>query len=258
MKVLGVHSLTHDSGAALCEEGKITYAVEEERLSRIKHHPGIEVGGTPPYHAVQYVLKESGLETRDVDLIVHTGWPGDDFMRLDLIRRLYRDFSRELDKDLNKTLFVDHHLSHAASAYYASGFNDALTVVIDGAGDWNSTSAYLSKNRKLEKVDEYFLDQSLGFMYSRAAKLLGFGNFGFGEGKLTALASYGTPTADFRTIVTLENGRYKLNPDYYENFKRFKRGCNSELTEDHQNFAALVQHTLGNTVLYLLDNLHEK
>ena len=157
MKILGVHSFTHNLGAAICENGRITYAVEEERFSRIKHHPVIEHGGKPPYSSIQYVLERSGIDLKSVDAIVHSGWPGDNLNKPDAARKSYREFSRELDKSGDKTLFVDHHMSHAASAYYASGFDRSLAVVIDGGGDWLSTSLYSCENGKIERVDEYFL-----------------------------------------------------------------------------------------------------
>lgn len=257
MKVLGIHSLTHDLGTALCVDGNIKYAVEEERLSQIKHHPGIEVEGYPPLKSLNWILNQEGLSLDKVDKIVHVGWPGDEFMRLDLIRGRYREFAKELDPKGKKTTFVSHHKAHAASAYYASGFSDALVLSIDGAGDWISSSLYVGKEEELKKIDEYFIDQSLGFMYSRASKLLGLGQFGFSEGKLTALAAYGQPIRSFPPIVLIEGDRYKLAEGYYEVFKEFK--CTEEnLTQRHKDFAATVQKTLEDTVIHILNVAHEK
>ena len=107
MKILGVHSLTHNLGAALCIDGKIRAAVEEERFSKIKHHPGIEVEGREPWQSVEWVLSDSGISPDDIDLFVHVGWPGYDFARLDIIRRRFREFARSLDPKRDRTLFVD-------------------------------------------------------------------------------------------------------------------------------------------------------
>jgi carbamoyltransferase len=258
MKVLGVHSLTHDLGAALCIDGEITHVVEEERLSRIKHHPGIEVEGTEPRLSIEWVLAESGLSLSEIDLIAHVGWPGEDFMRLDLIRRRFRDFACTLDPSGKKTLFVDHHRAHAASAYYAAGFESALVGAIDGQGDWISTSLYLGHGRELKKIDEYFVDQSLGFMYSRAARLLGLGDFGFGEGKLVALAGYGQEIPDFSPPVILEGDRYRIVDGYYEKtFLPFRRS-EGELTQEHKDFAATVQITLERVIIHILSRAAQK
>ncbi len=259
MKVLGVHSLTHDLSATLSIDGNIRYAVEEERLSRIKHHPGIEVEGNPPYKSIEWILRESGISLKDLDLIVHAGWSGDNFMKLDIIRERFRKFAKELDPKGKKTLFVDHHRAHAASAFYGSGFESGLVLAIDGCGDWISTSIYIGKGSELKKVDEYFFDQSLGFMYSRAARLLGLGDFGFGEGKLTALAAYGKPIEGFPSPVVLEQGRYRMVDRYYENnFVKFKRRKEKKLSQRQIDFGATVQSVLEKTIIYILSNAAEK
>ena len=172
MRVLGVHSLTHDSSVCLCESGRIIYALEEERMSGFKHHPGIEVEGLPPFGALGWILQQANITLEEIDRIVHVGWEGSAFMNLDIIRQRYRDFANHLAPGHTKTTFVSHHRAHAASTYYGSGFNKALVLAIDGAGDWTSTSLYIGRGTELIKVDEYPLDESLGFMYSRAQNCL--------------------------------------------------------------------------------------
>ncbi len=257
MKILGVHSVTHDTGAALCEDGKIRYAAEEERFTRIRHSPGLETCGKPPYSSIRYVLEQSGTDLNDIDAIVHVGWPGDNLARIDPIKKAYREFAKELDSSGNKTIYVDHHMAHAASSFYASGFDSALTVVIDGGGDWLATSLYVTENKKLERVDEYFLDQSLGFMYTRAARVLGLGGFGFGEGKIMALAAYGNPLENFPPIISTRGDRYRLDQDYYERFKNFTVG-NGGLEKRHMDFAATVQTELEHAVLHVIDRAYER
>ena len=248
MKILGVHSLTHDVGAALSINGKITAAVEEERLSRIKHHSGIEEEGSEPIKSINWVLSEAGVTKDEIDLFVHVGWPGSDFMQLDIIRNRFRKFAKCLDPQGDRTLFVDHHKAHAASAFYASGFKESLVLSIDGQGDWISTSLYLGCGKELKKIDAYYVDQSLGFMYSRAAKTLGLGNFGFGEGKMLGLAAYGKPIVDFPAPVILEGERYRIIEKYCEKtFKRFQIG-NEGLKRIHKDFAATIQIYLESTV----------
>ena len=257
MKVLGVNSLTHNSGVALCVDGKIKYAVEEERFSRIKHHGGIEVEGKPPYKSLEWVLSQAGISLSDIDKIVHAGWPGDNFLKLDIIRKRFREFAGELDPEDKKSSFVDHHEAHAASAYFASGFNDALALSIDGSGDWISTSFYIGKGHELKKVDEYFVDQSIGFLYSRAAQIIGLGGFGCGEGKLVALAAYGKPLDSFPSPIELSEGRYRLNKNYFDSFKKFKNDGKT-YSQEHKDFAATIQNALENLVEYLVNNLYNK
>lgn len=257
MKILGIHSMTHDSGVALCENGKITYAIEEERFSRIKHHPGIEIEGKPPLKSLKWVLEESGLKLNDIDKIVHIGYPGETFLKLDLIKNRFREFAKELDLKGEKTIFVGHHDAHAASAYYASGFEKSIVISIDGAGDWISTAIYIAVGLNIKKVDEYFINQSLGFMYTRAAEILGLGGFGTGEGKLIALAAFGKPIKNAPKIITLNNGRYKLDENYLNWFKQFK--CEKDQWQQiHKDFAATVQKILEETVQYILSSTHKK
>ena len=257
MKILGIHSLTHDSGVCLYKNGKVAYALEEERLSRIKHHPGIEVEGKPPLLSLSWTLKEANLQLKEIDKFVHVGWKGDKFMKLDLARNRFRDFAKSLDPDTTRTSFVPHHKAHAASAYYASGFDDALVLVVDGAGDWTSTSLYIGEGRELRKVDEYPPDQSLGFLYSKAAKIIGLGDFGFGEGKMTALAAYGTQIHGFPQIIKTNDGKYTIEQDYFDHFMKYKKE-NGELTQTQKDFAFMVQTALENAIIDILNFAHNK
>lgn len=259
MNILGVHSITHDVGAALFQNNQLSSAVEEERLSRIKHHPGIQFRGSPPYKSIKFLLQQSSLKMNDVNLIVHVGWPGSDDEPLDVMKRVYRDFAKTLDKDLQKTIFVDHHHAHAASSYYASGFDKALVIVIDGHGDYISTSIYIGEGleKPLKKIADYHVDQSLGIFYTRAAKTLGLGNLGFGEGKMMALASYGKVMKDFLNIITFENGRYQIG-EYKELFRKFERKPYEKIKKIHKDFAATIQYLLTTTVLRIIKEARER
>src|SRR3989338_2383469 len=258
MKILGIHSITHDVSAALCENGIITHAVEEEKLSRIKHHPGIQFGGGPPIKSIEYLLRKLKKGIGDVDLIVHVGWPGSDKEPLDFMRKTYRDFANKLDNGLKKTIFVDHHLSHAAAAYYGSGFGDSIILVVDGHGDYIATSIYLARESDIEfkKVAEYFVDQSLGMMYTRAAKTIGLGDLGYGEGKMSALAAYGN-TLKILPLVDFNDERYILK-DYFKFFSKFKRDPKDNILKKHIDFAATIQDTLERSVIYILTKTYKK
>ncbi|MFH1917079.1 MAG: carbamoyltransferase C-terminal domain-containing protein [Nanoarchaeota archaeon] len=259
MKVLGIHSFTHDVGVALAIDGRIAYAVEEERLSRNKHHLGIEAEGTPPYRSLEFVLSEAGLTLDNIDRIVHVGWEGSDYLKMDFAGSRYRAFAKELDPTLKKTGFISHHLAHAASAYFSSGFSRALVLSIDGVGDFVSTSLWLGEGGALKKIDQYMLEDSIGFLYSKASRLLGLGKFGYGEGKMTALAAYGHRLKDFPNIISLENGRYSVRQDYPAIFQPFER-ANPDLpfTQEQKDFAATIQLLLEETVEYILDAARKK
>lgn len=258
MKILGVHSLTHDVGAALFDGGTITYAVEEEKLSRVKHHPGIQFGGTPPVHSVEYIKSKLTKGLDDVDFFVHVGWPGSNDEPLDIAKRMYRDFALQLDSENKKTIFVTHHLAHAASAYFASGFSQSIVIVVDGHGDYIATSVYLAKKGEylFKKIEEYFVDQSLGMMYTRAAKTLGLGGLGYGEGKLSALAAYGKPIKQIQ-LIDIEENRYFIN-EYSNVFAKYKREKNETLTQNHIDFAATVQEAIEKAILHTLNEIWKK
>lgn len=252
MIVLGINSYTHDVGAALCIDGKIKYAVEEERLSRQKHHLGIEANGTPPRLAVAHVLNDARITINEVDRIVHVGWKGTDYLKLDLAGKVLREYAKELDSEEKKTSFVHHHLAHAVSAFYGSGFDNGLVAAIDGLGDWVSTSLWIGNGNKLEKIDQYQMEDSLGFMYSKASRVLNLGKYGYGEGKMTALAGYGERIADFPTIVEVKNGRYKIVGDYNKIFEKFVKEKDKPYTKEQKDFATTVQLILEETVIKIL------
>jgi carbamoyltransferase len=252
MIVLGINSYTHDVGAALCIDGKIKYAVEEERLSRQKHHIGIEANGTPPRLAVEYVLEEAGISLNEVDRIVHVGWKGTDYLKLDLAGRVLREYAKEIDPSEKRTSFVHHHLCHAASGYYASGFDEGLVASIDGVGDWVSTSLWIGKDGKLEKVDQYPIEDSLGFMYSHASRILGLGKFGYGEGKMTALAGHENRIVSFPPLVEVNNGRYKIVGDWELLFEKYKKDADKPYSQEQIDFATTVQLILEETIIEIL------
>ncbi len=261
MIILGVNSYTHDVGAALCMDGKIAYAVEEERLSRQKHHLGIEANGTPPRLAVAHVLDDAGITIDQVDRIVHVGWRGTDYLKLDLAGKALREYAKELDPQEKKTSFVHHHLAHAASTFYASGFSEGLVAAIDGLGDWIATSLWIGKGDKLEKIDQYAMEDSLGFMYSDASRVLGLGAHGYGEGKMTALAGYGKRMTDFPELIRLKNGRYSIVADYNTLFEKFRKDPNMPYTQEQKDFATTIQLTLEETVMSILTHaskVHEQ
>lgn len=214
MKVLGIH-IGHDSSAALIVDGRIVADVAEERFVRIKHYCGL------PIHSVDYCLKSQSLSMADIDAIaVPTsasvpdlnflfGLKGATAERKTAQRRAL-DFVREIlnkpdarpplyiknfpIKKSTEIVHVDHHLAHAASAYYTSGTAEKqLIVTSDGAGDGVSMAVWRGENGRIEKLQTFPVSASLGWFYSNVTEALGWWH-GDGEGKTMGLAPYGDHT----------------------------------------------------------------
>src|SRR3954468_6659480 len=189
MRILGISAFYHDSAAALIEDGDIVAAAQEERFTRKKHDPGF------PRHAIDFVLREGGTGPQGVDYVVFYEKPFLKFERLletylafapkgfasfakampvwlreklfqknllkDDLRPLLGDF--DFDKRL---LFTEHHVSHAASAFYPSPFKEAAVLTLDGVGEWATTTAGIGQGSKLEITREIHFPHSLGLLYS--------------------------------------------------------------------------------------------
>ncbi len=215
MRVLGISAFYHDSAAALIEDGDIVAAAQEERFSRKKHDARF------PRHAVDFCLKQAGLSLDEVDFAVFYDKPFLKFERLletylafapkglrsfrmamplwvreklfqkDLLRRTLKDHGPAFDWE-HKLLFAEHHVSHAASAFFPSPFDEALILTMDGVGEWATTSVALGQQNKLEVIKEIHFPHSLGLLYSAFTYYTGF-RVNSGEYKLMGLAPYGRP-----------------------------------------------------------------
>lgn len=213
MKILGISAFYHDSAAAYIENGQIVAAAQEERFTRKKHDPAF------PTHAVQYCLSEAGVQLSDLDAIVFYDKPLLKMERLletyyaftpkglysfltaipvwlkekmFLKRMLYEELFaiQKFDKKKVKLLFPEHHLSHAASAFYPSPFEDAAILTLDGVGEWATASIGHGQGNKLSILKELKFPHSLGLLYSAFTYFLGF-KVNSGEYKLMGLAPYG-------------------------------------------------------------------
>ena len=189
MRVLGISAFYHDSAAALVEDGRIVAAAQEERFTRKKHDSSF------PKNAIAYCLEEAGVELDELDHAVFYDKP---FLKFERLLETYltfapRGFSSfrmamplwlkeklfqksllkgELKKfapsfDVNRLLFCEHHLSHAASAFYPSPFEDAAVLTMDGVGEWATTSAAIGSGKKLEVFQEIHFPHSLGLLADR-------------------------------------------------------------------------------------------
>ncbi len=289
MRVLGISAFYHDSAAALVRDGEIIAAAQEERFSRKKHDSRF------PAHAVRFCLAQESVRLSDVDYVVFYDKPFLKFERLletylafaprglrsfqmaiplwvreKLFQKsLLRDDLKELGDDFdvsNRLLFTEHHLSHAASAFYPSPFEEALILTMDGVGEWATTSVAMGRGNNVEILKEIHFPHSLGLLYSAFTYYTGF-KVNSGEYKLMGLAPYGTPryaNKILEHILDLKpDGSFRLNLDYFNYctgltmtngkfdalFEGPARKPDELLTQRHMDLAASVQLVLEQAVL---------
>lgn len=247
MKILGISAYYHDSAAAYIEDGVIIAAAQEERFTRKKHDPGF------PSHAVQYCLSEAGVQLSDLDAIVFYDKP---LLKMERLLETYYAFSPKgllsfltaipvwlkekmflkrmlydelfaigkFDKKKVKLLFPEHHLSHAASAFYPSPYDDAAILTLDGVGEWATASIGHGQGNKLTILKELKFPHSLGLLYSAFTYFLGF-KVNSGEYKLMGLAPYGRhaspEVAHYKKLIRevlvdiKSDGSIWLNQEYF-------------------------------------------
>ncbi len=296
MKILGISAFYHDSAAALIEDGEIVAAAQEERFTRKKHDPGF------PSNAVKFCLKYGGVSLEQLDGIAFYDKPLLKFERLletyyafvpkglssfitaipvwlkekmFLKRLIYEELEKidSFDKKKVRLFFPEHHLSHAASAYYSSPYNDAAILTIDGVGEWATASICHGKGKDITILKELKFPHSLGLLYSAFTYFLGF-KVNSGEYKLMGLAPYGVPespqVAEFVRIIKenlvdlKDDGSIWLNQEYFnyatglrmvhedkwEKLFGFKaRRPESELEAHHCNLGLAIQFVTEEVVI---------
>jgi carbamoyltransferase len=243
MRLLGISAIYHDSAAALLADGEIVAAAQEERFTRRKHDAGF------PKHAVEYCLREAGMRIDQADLIAFYDKPLLKFERLietylAFAPRGFKSFSMAISvwlreklflKDLltgelarlggvppkrlrDRVVFSEHHLSHAASAFFPSPFDEAVVPMMDGVGEWATTSLAYGRGSKLEVHKEIHFPHSLGLLYSAFRYDAGF-RVNSGEYKVMGLAPYGRPRfaqTIYDHILDLKaDGTFRLNLEYF-------------------------------------------
>ena len=280
MKILAVNSGVsgmHDPSAVLVEDGKVLMAIEEERFVGIKHAPEML-----PLNAIKYVLKVHGLKITDIDKFVYPNMP--DF--LNLIRRgsikrpytyigglrIYRDIKNRVKQFFNyhfridpEIIYMKHHMGHATSAFYLSGFKKANILTMDAAGERTCTMLAVGNDDEIEITKEIYIPDSWGYLYSAFTEFLGYKNGD--EGTIMALASFGQPKYDFfkSGIVKLTKEGYEIDRRFGsiqytdETVKRFgEPRLNGELTQHHKDIAASLQDAIEKTVIHLARIMYEK
>jgi carbamoyltransferase len=295
MFILGISAYYHDSACALIEDGDIIAAAQEERFTRIKHDPRF------PHYAFDYCLSEAGITFADLDHIVFYDKPFLKFERLletylafapqgfksfstsmmvwlkdklflkdTLLRELA--FHGERDDPASVLLFSEHHLSHAASAFYPSPFNEAAILTMDGVGEWATTSVAVGRGKDIEILQEIHFPHSLGLLYSAFTYYTGF-KVNSGEYKLMGLAPYGVPryadTIRGNLVDVKNDGSFRLNMDYFDYCTGFTmtnsrfnklfggppRGADEPLTSRHMDLAASIQSVTEEIIVRMTRNI---
>ena len=297
--ILGISAFYHDSAATILVDGKIIAAAQEERFTRKKHDSSY------PFNAIEFVLNHANLKLNDVDQIIFFEKPFLKFERLletyiafaprgfksfcmampiwlreKLFQKkvLYNELKRHDQnfKNNDKIYFSDHHLSHAASAFFPSPFNEAIVLTADGVGEWATTTVAIGKANKLEIKKEIHFPHSLGLLYSAFTYYAGF-KVNSGEYKLMGLAPYGRPVYEDKIKNNLidikDDGSFHLNQAYFDyatgltmTNKKFNDlfGQNSrdpkkdKLTQFHMDIAASIQRVTEDIMIKIVKSLKEE
>jgi len=234
MDILGISCYFHDAAAALVRDGQLVAAAEEERFTRKKHDYAF------PQHAIDFCLETGGIPARALDYVVFFEKPFVKFERLLLScmqtfprsRRLFQEamitwlcdkvwirhlIQTRLGVPAARILFSEHHLSHAASAFFCSPFDEAAILTVDGVGEWTTASIGIGRGRELRLLKEVRFPHSLGLLYSAFTAFLGF-EVNEGEYKVMGMAPFGVPRyADqvSRLIRVGDDGSFELDMDYF-------------------------------------------
>ena len=291
MNILGISCFYHDSAAALIKDGQLVAAAHEERFTRKKHDQDF------PANAIQYCLQAGGIQAQDIDYI---GFYDKPFIKFERILTTYvATFPKSLPSflksmpvwlkeklwipqkireelgDAGKLLFVEHHLSHAASAFFVSPFSEAAILTADGVGEWETTTMGTGNDKTLTLTQSIHFPHSLGLLYSAFTYYLGF-RVNSAEYKVMGLAPYGKPVfADLilRELVSLkDDGSFRLNMNYFAydygltmTNQRFHslfgappRTPESALTQFHKDIAASIQRVTDEIMVRMTTHLHRQ
>ncbi len=298
MKILGISCYYHDSAASILIDGEIKFAAQEERYSRIKHD------FTFPTQAIKEGLKYCSLDLKEFDAVVFYEKPFIKFERLletylknapfgitsflkampiwikekIFQKKLLFNKLKEIDEGFSSEdmiKFSDHHLSHAASAFYPSKFKNAIILTVDAVGEWTTTSVYRGENNKLEKIKEIYFPDSIGLLYSAFTYFLGF-KVNSGEYKLMGLAPYGKPIYKdliYKNLIKInEDYSFKLNQKYFNYqtgltmtnnnfdklFERKPRKENQNIDQKHMDIAASIQKVTEELMINITSSLHKQ
>ncbi len=288
MYILGISALYHDSAAVLINDGKIIAAAQEERFTRKKHDMAI------PYNAIEYCMREAGIGSKELECVVYYDDPKktlDRFAKNVLAlgekseQLIHRNFEsmyskklwihKEIEKAVGglgkrgKLLVTEHHISHAASAFYPSPFSDAIILTNDGVGEWATTTIGIGHDEKIFLREQISYPHSIGLFYSAFTYFCGF-KVNSGDYKFMGLAPYGKPV--FYDVIKNEmieikqDGSYRLNLEYFDyqnggtmiREKKFeelfggpRRKPESRITRREMDIAASVQKIVEEIIILI-------
>lgn len=205
--ILGINGGTkpgnQDAAAAIIKDGKIIACVEEERFTKIKHSPGVL-----PENAIKFCLKEANVNIKSVDYVVFAG------ATYDNMEEILQDFFSLKFRYSPKIYLIDHHLAHASSAYYASGFTDSYIITADLSGDSRSTVLFYADKNGIKEIESYSKPNSLGLFYATITQYLGF-KYDNDECKTMALSGYNLKTNSIiNDFLQIESDSYVINSKY--------------------------------------------
>ena len=297
-KVLGISAYYHDSAAALIIDGEIIAAAQEERFTRTKHDSSF------PRFAIEFCLTQADISFSEIDYLAFYDKP---FLKFERLLETYIAFApkgfssfrkaiptwlreklfmkdmllreiRKMHKDFEekKLMFSEHHLSHSASAFFPSTFQDAVILTVDGVGEWATASVSIGHENSIEIIKEIHFPHSLGLLYSAVTYYLGF-KVNSGEYKVMGLAPYGRPkykeTIMQNLIDVKEDGSFRLNQKYFnyasgltmtnEKFaelfgKPVRVPESNKLTQFHMDMAASIQAVTEEVMLKIVSSLSEE
>ena len=296
--ILGISAFYHDSAACILKDGKIIAAAQEERFTRVKHDPSY------PHNSIEFVLKYANLKLSEVDQIVFFEKPFLKFERLletyvafapkgflsfakamplwikeklfqkNLLFNKLKNHDHNYKSDKN-IFFSDHHLSHAASAFFPSPFDEAVVLTADGVGEWATTTVAVGKKNNLEIKKEIQFPHSLGLLYSAFTYYSGF-KVNSGEYKLMGLAPYGSPIYEdkIKQLLDLkEDGTFRLDQKYFdyatgltmtnEKFNKLfgqkpRNPQNENITQFHMDIAASIQKVTEEIMIKLAKSIQNE
>ncbi len=295
--ILGISSFYHDSAASIIKDGEIIACVQEERFTRKKHDSSF------PVNSIKYCLDFCKIKLSEIDYVVFYEKPFTKFERIletyiaffpfglkSFItsfpiwikeklfqKKLIIDNLKKIDQKFNKNKlkFSEHHLSHAASAFFASPFKHAVILTLDGVGEWTTSSVCIGKNNRIEIQKELHFPHSIGLLYSAFTNYLGF-KVNSGEYKVMGLAPYGKPIyvdKIFQNIIDIKtDGSFLLDQSFFDYAtglrmisnkleklfnKKFRRS-NEELEQFHMDIAASIQKVTEELVIKICKNIYDE
>jgi len=291
--ILGINSAYHESSACLIKNGRVVMAIEEERLNRIKHAKPAQIDNPHilPFKSIQLCLDTAGITFKDIDQIGYSFNPerrlanrddsqsytdgdwgsqsGEElfYQNLKKVTKLLSEFAGE---DVSKKFkWLNHHLCHAASTYFVSPYEDAAVLIIDGIGEFESTTMYHGKGNKLQELHSINYPNSLGFLWEKMAEFLGFSEYD--ACKIMGLASYGHYSYyynTFKQFIKTGPGDFSIDNDILqfrlndftglEGLFGPRRTAGKELEERHTDIAAALQKITEEIVLELAVDLHRR